>query len=75
MMAGYGVGPWDIFTIRTYWEHLTMVAKVGVYHIPPFKCFRGVTHSNPLSPTILNLFINTVLRYWVTVVRGKEAKP
>ena len=53
ILAGYGMGPWEIQTLRTYWGRLTMVAKAGRYHDTPFKGLCGVTYDNPLSPTII----------------------
>ena len=32
-----------------------------------FKGERGVTQGDPLSPTILNLVVNAVVRHWVTL--------
>ena len=44
---------------------------VGHYGLP-FKVFCTVTQGEPLSPTIFNLFVDAVLRYWVTVVAATE---
>ena len=50
-----------------------MVAKAGGYFGRPFKGCQGVTQGEPLSPTILNVAVNTVIRHWVMVVMPTEA--
>ena len=69
--------------LRTYWEKLTMVARVGGYYRTVFKGARGVTQGDPLSPTIFNVVVDAVVRHWVTLAveeaekrgeRGKEGR-
>ena len=52
----------------TYWSQLRMVANVGGYYRAMFKGARGVTQGDPLSPTIINMVVNAVVRHWVTVM-------
>ena len=37
ILAGYGVRSRSLHLLMTYWEHMTMVAKVGIYNPPPLK--------------------------------------
>ena len=50
-----------------------MVTKAGGYFGHPVKWYQGFTQGDPLPPTILNVFVNTVIRHWVTVVTPTEA--
>ena len=50
-----------------------MVARTGGYYGADFKGDRGVTQGDPLSPTILNVVVDEVVRNWVAViVEGTE---
>ena len=57
-----------------------MVASSGGYYGADFKGYRGVTHGDPLYPTIFNLVVDVVVRHWVAVIvdgaeeRGKRGK-
>ena len=57
-----------------------MVARAGGYYGTDFKGKRGVTHGDPLSPTIFNVVVDAVVCHWVTVLivdaeeRGKLGK-
>ena len=61
ILAEYGVSLRSIRLFRLYWDRLTMVAPAGGYYGTPFKGFHGVTHGEPLSPTILNVVVDEVL--------------
>ena len=52
-----------------------MVAREGGYFGKAFKEKRGVTQGDPLSPTILNVVVDAVVRHWVNgIVDEAEAK-
>ena len=59
--------------MREYWDNSTMVARAGGYYGTGFKGERGVTQSDPLSPTIFNVVVDAVVRHWVTLA-VKEAE-
>ena len=44
-----------------------MVERAGVYYGTGFKGARGVTQGDPLSPTIFNVVVDTVVSHWVTL--------
>ena len=45
-----------------------MVARAGGYYGTAFKGGLGVTKGDPLSPTIFNVVVDTVVCHWVTGV-------
>ena len=59
--------------IKEYWERTTVVARAGSYYGKGFKGGRGVTQGDPLSPTILNVVVDAVVRHWLTIA-VKEAE-
>ena len=42
-----------------------MTARAGGYYGAAFKGERGVTQGDPLSPTIFNVVVDAVVRYWL----------
>ena len=40
-----------------------MVVRAGGYYGPPLKLCRGVTQGYPLSPTLFNVVVNTVIHH------------
>ena len=42
-----------------------MVARAGGYYRTAFNGAQEVTQGNPLSPTILNVVVDSVVRHWV----------
>ena len=73
ILTVYGVGPRMLRLLRTYWDQLHMVAKIGGYFAPPFKGYLGVTQGDPLSPTVFNVVVDALIRHWVTVLAPTEA--
>ena len=72
IIASYGFSPRAIWLLQIYWVWLTVVAWAGRYYGLPFKGYSGVTQLYPLSPTLFNVFFDTIIRHWVTVVEAKE---
>ena len=50
-----------------------VVSQSGRYYGYPFAGNRGVTNGYPLSPTIFNKLVDTVILHWDVVVAGKAA--
>ena len=67
ILKGYGVGERVRKMLREYWEQTTMVTRAGSYYGKGFKGERGVTQGDPLSPTIFNVVVDTVVRHWLTI--------
>ena len=49
-----------------------MVVRSGRYFGLPLKEYHGMTQGNPLSPTLFNMAVDTVICHWVTVVALTE---
>ena len=74
ILEGYGVGPSARRLLTTYWRRLTMVARSGGYYGEVFKGARGVTQSDPLSPTIFNVVVDAVVRHWIDGIVNETAE-
>ena len=52
-----------------------MVTRAGGYYGAVFQGARGVTQGDIISPTILNVVVDAVVRHWATVmVQGAEER-
>ena len=67
ILKGYRVGNRVRPLLREYWDKSTMVSRAGGYYRTGFKGERGVTKGDPLSPTIFNVVVDTVVHHWVTL--------
>ena len=72
ILSGYGVGPRTLLILQTYLVRLQMVEKAGGHYGPVFHSYHGVTKGYPLSPTIFNVAVGSVIKHWVTVVGGPQ---
>ena len=68
IMVEYRVGLRTIRILQIYWGLLTMVARAGRYFVIPFKGYHSITQGKPLFPTIFNVVVDAVIRYWLAVV-------
>jgi hypothetical protein len=64
ILEKYGVGPNLIRLLRNFWNKLLVVARQSGYHSSPFSVCRGVTQGDVISPTIFNIVVDAVVRYW-----------
>ena len=62
------MGPQAFRLLRTYWSWLRVVAKAGGCYSSSFQGFRGVTQGYPLSPTIFNLVVYSMVKTLVEVM-------
>ena len=75
ILEGYGIRPQARKLLKTYWHCLKMVARTGGYYGTAIRGERGVTQSDPLSPTIFNVVVDEVIRHWVQgVVEEVESR-
>ena len=49
-----------------------VVARQSGYHGEPFKATRGVTQGDIVSPTLFNIIVDAVVRYWFHVLEMDE---
>ena len=61
IMVVYGVGTQALRLLWRYWDRLTMVARARGYFCNLLKGYGGVTQGDPLSTTIFNVVVNTLL--------------
>ena len=61
ILEGYGVSPSATRLLKTYRRRLTMVARAGGYYGEAFKGARGITHGDPLFPTIFYVVMDAVV--------------
>ena len=45
-----------------------MVDRAGGYCGEAFKGFQGVNQVDPLSPTIFNVVVDSLVRHWISLV-------
>ena len=71
----YRIGPQMTRLMWTYWERLTILARTGRYYGDLLTGKIGVKQGDPLSPTILNMVVDAVIRHWAKVVVGEAEGP
>ena len=52
-----------------------MVDRASQYYDPLLQGSHRVTQQYPLSPTIFNMVVDSLIRNWVVIVTGEEAGP
>ena len=72
IIMAYRVIPRTIQILWKYQGRLTMVTKARGYFGIPFKVYHSVIQGDPLPPTIFNVVVDAVIRYWVAVVAPTE---
>ena len=65
ILEGYGVGPNVIQLLRNFWEQQQVVAKQSGFFGEAFPATRGVTQGDIVSPTLFNIVVDAVVRYWL----------
>ena len=74
ILEGYGVGPRALCLLRRYWERFQMVERLGWYYGENFRGERGMTQGDPLSPTIFNVVVDTVVRHWESLLVERSGR-
>ena len=72
ILEGYGVGPGARRLLRNYRRRLTMAAWSGGYYGTAFKGEQGVTQGNPLSPTLITVVVDAVVRHWLEGLQAEK---
>ena len=60
-----GVGPKALWLVIELWENVELLCKVGRCFGRIFKARHIVTQGGPLSPTIVRLMVDMVVRVWL----------
>lgn len=68
ILAQYGAGARMLRLLRQYWDQQQVVARQGGYHGDPFEVTRGLTQGDIPSPTIFNIVVDAIVRYWLSLV-------
>jgi hypothetical protein len=68
IMRGYGVGPKVLRLLQNFWDSQRMVVQQGEYHSRHFSVDRGITQGDIPSPTIVNMVVDSIVRYWTAEV-------
>ena len=71
ILEGAGVGPkiWRI--LKNFGDKAELACRASGHHGRVFKAWRGVTQGSPLSPTIFNLMVDSIVREWMRQLKGK----
>ena len=59
--------------LHNYWYPMAMVTHAGGYYSASFNGYRSVTQAGQLSPTILNMLVDTVVRQCILLAVDEEA--
>ena len=62
------MGSRALHLLRRYWERLKMETRAVGYYRETFRGERGITQGDPLSPTIFNVVVDSVIRHWESLV-------
>ena len=68
ILEQYGVGENILRLLRNYWENQEVAARQEQYHGEAFKPTRGVTQGDIVSPTIFNIVVDAIVRYWFSII-------
>ena len=68
ILEQYGVGPRMLRVLTRYWEQQLIVARQAGFYGEPFHPSRGTTQGDMLSPTLFNIVVDAVVRYWLSVI-------
>ena len=68
VLSAYGVGPNLCRFIRTFWNCIRLVPKVGGYFGKPVSSTRGTLQGDVISPDIFNIVIDCIVRHWEFVL-------
>jgi hypothetical protein len=71
-LSSYGVGANMRRVLSGFWEQQVIVARQSGFYGTPFRATRGETQGDPASPTLFNVLVDSVVRYWLTLVQEDD---
>ena len=66
-LEGYSVGPCLCGILETFWDLQQLVPRQNVFHGPAFPAKRGTTQGGLVSPTLLNVVVDDIIRTWLAM--------
>ena len=66
-LEGYSAGPRMCRLLETFCSHQQLVPRHIGYHRPDFPDTRGMTQGDLVSPTLLNIVVDNVIRTWLAI--------
>ena len=70
---GYEAGPKMQEIMMEFWVRQEVVTRKNGYHGPQFRAARGTTQGGMKPPTLLNVEVDSVVRYWLPMKVGDNA--
>ena len=67
-LKNYGMGDRLLTLIRNYWSQQQIVTRQSGFHGPIFTATRGGTQGGLFTPTLFNICVDNVIRYWLSLV-------
>ena len=74
VLRSYGVGDKACTLLARFWEEMQVMAQQSGYHGTAFRTFHGVAKGDIISPTLFNIMVDAVVRYWLSQVVGEGSK-
>ena len=66
-LEGYGVGPKMGDILAEFWVWQEVCTQKNGYHGPQFKATRRTTQGGLTPPTLFNVVVENVVRYWLYI--------
>jgi Reverse transcriptase (RNA-dependent DNA polymerase) len=67
-LKNYGMGTRLRTLLHQYWQQQQIVARQSGFHGPAFIATRGGTQGGLFTPTLFNICVDNVIRYWLSLV-------
>ena len=75
ILHGVGVDEKTVWLIARFWKESGLCCRATGFYGRLFKVRCGVTQGSPLSPTIFNLMVDSVMREWERQLMAGGAWP
>ena len=65
ILEGYGAGSKMQGILAEFWENQEVVTRHKSYHDPQFRATQGTTQGGLVSPIVLNVAVDRLVRHWL----------